>query len=121
MNLLICGSRTWSDYDLLRDVIKGVSENVEIDALVAGGAVGADQMAAAAAKELKIIFREYRADWDKHGKAAGPIRNQEMLDKEHPSLLIAFWDGKSKGTIDMISRANKAGCRIRIVRERSTP
>jgi hypothetical protein len=57
----------------------------------------------------------FPADWETHGRAAGPIRNQAMLDEGKPYLVIAFWDGKSKGTLDMISRATRAGVPVKIV------
>ena len=66
-------------------------------------------MAARFAKENNIPFKEFRADWGKHGRAAGPIRNQEMADfvKNGDCLLIAFWDYESRGTRSMIEIAHK--------------
>ena len=66
------------------------------------------------AKRLRFEVRSYSVNWTIHGRAAGPIRNQQMLGNENPELLIAFWDMKSKGTADMIARAEKAGIPVEI-------
>ena len=60
-------------------------------------------MGSAFAKRMAIEQIEVRADWEKHGKAAGAIRNQQMLDDYHPDAVIAFPGGR--GTADMIKRA----------------
>ena len=56
----------------------------------------------------------YDADWRKYGKAAGPIRNREMLDQEKPDSVLAFWDGNSLGTLDMIREATKRGIPVEV-------
>lgn len=53
--------------------------------------------------------KTYKADWDKYGKRAGPIRNSELVNS-NPDRLYAVWDGKSKGTLDTIRKAKKRGC-----------
>ena len=73
------------------------------DSIIHGGAPGADMLAAEVAQELGIPARAYPADWRKHGRAAGPIRNQLMLDDGKPDIVVAFPGGK--GTADMIRRA----------------
>jgi hypothetical protein len=83
--------------------------------VIHGGARGVDSMAGAAAAQLKIPIRVFPADWKKNGKAAGPIRNQQMLDEGKPDLVLAFWDGKSRGTEHMIGLAKKAGILCRVV------
>lgn len=65
-------------------------------------------MAAKVAAELGHGVMAFPANWKDHGRSAGPIRNQAMLATE-PELVIAFWDGKSRGTKDMLARARKAG------------
>lgn len=57
---------------------------------------------------------EFPADWNAHGKAAGPIRNQQMA--QEADVLIAFWDGKSRGTKDMIEKATRAGLDMHVYR-----
>lgn len=82
-----------------------------------GEARGADRLAAEAARRLGIpshrILR-FPAKWGKYGKAAGPIRNQQMLDEGKPTLVLAYHNDleNSKGTKDMVSRAEAAGVTV---------
>lgn len=78
--------------------------------IICGGATGADQLAADWAAYRQVPKVVVRADWEKHGKAAGPIRNQTMLEEWSPSLVLAFPGGR--GTADMIRRAKKADVRV---------
>lgn len=106
MKVLVCGSRTFSDADLLDRTLAQFDRGTGIT-IISGGARGADSMAedfAYAHKTQKII---HRAEWDLFGKRAGIIRNQKMID-ENPDLVVAFWDGKSSGTADTLKRAKKA-------------
>lgn len=77
--------------------------------VISGGARGADFLARCYAKYCGWEYQEFLADWKKYKAAAGPIRNQWMLDEGKPDLVIAFPGGK--GTADMVSRARKAGVR----------
>jgi len=72
---------------------------------------GADEGAYEAARDLHIPYMICWADWDRWGNKAGPIRNQEMLDRGRPNYALAFHDdlNKSKGTKDMVERLKKAG------------
>lgn len=82
------------------------------DTVIEGGAKGADRIAREVMEIRGIQVIEVAADWKKHGKAAGPIRNQKMLDDHHPDQVMAFVHGpllESKGTLDMVSRAKSAG------------
>lgn len=96
--ICICGSRSinYINLDLFIDPS-------HVGCIVAGGANGVDTLAEHWAKKNKIEFVLYSARWDKFGKRAGVIRNHEMV--EFCDYLIAFWDGKSKGTLDSISYA----------------
>lgn len=78
--------------------------------IVSGGARGVDTAARHWAESWGLDFQEYPANWGKHGKAAGPIRNKEMLDKENPRVVICFPGGA--GTQNMAKQARKAGVRI---------
>jgi hypothetical protein len=71
------------------------------------------------AEELGIPVLSFPADWARFGRAAGPIRNQRMLDEGKPTLVLAFHNNivESKGTKDMVKRARKAGIRVRLFRE----
>ena len=104
--ILVCGDRNWTDFEMVSDVIAGMSPQLVIE----GGAKGADTCAREAAQMHKIPYLEFRAKWEEYGKGAGPIRNQQMITEGKPDLVIAFHDeiDKSKGTKDMIKRARKA-------------
>lgn len=116
MRLLICGSRNWSDLDLMVRAIqmytKGVSEPIQ---LMHGGARGADRLTDQAAERLNLASPEvYFADWDTYGRQAGFVRNQRMLENR-PDAVLAFKDNfqhslRSGGTEDMVARA--IGARI---------
>jgi SLOG family YspA-like protein len=75
--------------------------------IITGGASGVDSTATDWAAVNWCQFKEYKADWKKHGRAAGPIRNQRMLDEGKPDLVVAFPGGR--GTADMVKRAKAAG------------
>jgi len=82
-----------------------------ISCVVEGGAEGADRIAHNWAMERNVPTVRYSADWKTYGRAAGPVRNQQMIDEEKPDLIVACKGGK--GTADMIARAERH--RIRIV------
>lgn len=122
MRVLVCGGR---DYDDRESFVRGMNEHVgkrsihyvEDDNwlpsdihIIAGGARGADTMAIDWAVANWCDFTEYPAEWDKHGKAAGHIRNQRMLDEGKPDLVVAFPGGR--GTADMVRRARQAGVEV---------
>lgn len=79
-----------------------------------GAAKGTDTLAIKYAKERGYKLTKMPANWDKHGKKAGIIRNKEMAD--YAEALIAFWDGKSRGTKNMIETAKKNNLKVRIKR-----
>ena len=110
MRVLVCGSRTWTTRWLIESMLVKHKATVVID----GAAKGADSLGHNVAVGLGLKTIRFPADWKKHGKAAGPIRNQQMLDEGKPDLVLAFWDGKSRGTQDMIERTKKAGIEITV-------
>ena len=109
--VLITGSRSWRDSDA---VIAALTKHAPA-MVVTGGAEGADQIAALQARRLGIHVAEVVALWDRHKRAAGPIRNRAMLALQ-PDLVLAFWDGSSPGTRSMIDSAAKAGVAVEVVR-----
>ena len=111
--LLICGSRDWTDHNTIKSVLSNYSKEIIV---ITGGCRGADTIAENVAKNLGMTVQVFNADWKKYGRAAGPIRNQKMLE-EKPDLVIAFHENldNSKGTKDMVNRARKAGIEIMIV------
>lgn len=102
MKLLIAGSRTISDYSIVRNFLDGWPKKHEITHIVSGGAQGVDGLALRYAKENNLLIKLYLPEWGVFGRAAGPIRNQKMLADS--DLLLAVWDGESRGTLDMIKR-----------------
>lgn len=112
MRVLVCGWRDYADKQYLWSVLDGFGPP-EITEVISGMARGADSFAAEWAERFGFPLHKFPADWDKHGRAAGPIRNQQMLDEGKPDLVLAFPGGR--GTADMISRARKAGVEVRVV------
>jgi hypothetical protein len=113
MKVIIAGSRGFSDFQLLYAKCEEVLANVGEAEIVSGTARGADKLGEhyASLKGHSVI--QFPADWDKHGKAAGYIRNKEMAD--YSDCLIAFWDGESRGTKHMIDLATERGLSVHII------
>lgn len=108
MKILVCGGRDYSDWGRINEVLS--SKVTYRDTIIHGDALGADRLAGKWAKEVGVQVLSYPADWEKYPKAAGPIRNQQMLDEGKPDLVIAFPGGR--GTADMVRRAKKAGIKV---------
>ncbi len=81
--------------------------------LITGDAPGTDFMVYNIFSDTQRVI-VFRADWDKHGKAAGPIRNAEIV--RYADRMIAFWDGQSPGTYDAIQQAQKKGIPLKVIR-----
>ena len=115
MRILICGGRRFSDYELLSDVIEKAVENVtEPVEIVSGHCAGADMLAERYANEHNISLTVMKPEWRKYGRAAGVIRNRQMLEyvSETSALVLAFWDGISRGTKNTIETARKMGINV---------
>lgn len=109
MRLLVCGGRDFSDHDAMNKTLDewhfdGLDP---VEVLIHGAAPGADRLAYGWANARGVPALAYPADWTRHGRAAGPIRNQQMLEEGRPDLVIAFPGGR--GTADMVRRAKDAG------------
>lgn len=110
MRILVCGGREFDDWELLSKTLYPLlTANCTV---IQGGAKGADFLARVFAKWRRVPVEEYPADWKTHGKSAGHIRNQQMLDEGKPDLVVAF-PGEA-GTADMVRRAKRAGVRIQL-------
>lgn len=107
MRVLVCGGRDFNDCGLVWATLDQLARTDSVDCLIEGDARGADRIAGHWAKRRHIDLRLFPANWRKHGKAAGPIRNQRMIDEGKPDFVIAFPGGK--GTADMVARAKAAG------------
>lgn len=107
MNIIICGSRGFDDYKRFQvemDEFLHLRDKESV-ILVSGGARGADSMAKTYARKYDYKFEEVLPDWEGLGKKAGMVRNIQML--EVADTVIAFWDGRSKGTAHMIKESMK--------------
>ena len=105
MKLAIVGSRTFKKYNTLCWFITRHIDLPKISLVISGGAQGADTLAERYAKENNIPVKVIRPNWKKHGKAAGFIRNKDIV--KECDILVAFWDGKSRGTKHSIDLAEK--------------
>lgn len=116
MRTIIAGGRDFNDYELLSGEVEDFEENHSKSYLtvVCGKARGADSLGEKWAKQEGRGILFFPADWDTHGKAAGYIRNSEMAD--NAEALIAFWDGKSKVTKNMIDIALRKGLLVKVVK-----
>lgn len=114
--IIIAGSRDFSDYELLSRKCAKISE-LENPEIISGHARGADSLGERFAKEHNIPLKIIPADWEKYGKAAGPIRNRQMAEyaAETKGYLVAFPVGSSPGTRNMIETARKFGLTVYIV------
>lgn len=99
VDVIVTGGRDYRDQAMVDDVLNSFN----ISLLIQGGAQGADQLALEYAKEKEIAYFTYEADWNKHGKAAGPIRNREMLLANLDAIVVAFPGGL--GTENCIKQA----------------
>ena len=113
MKVIIAGGRTFNDYDLLCqhcDIVVSLQTEIEI---VSGTANGADKLGEKYASERAYPVKQFPAEWSKYGKSAGLKRNEQMA--KYADTLIAFWDGKSKGTKHMIDLAKHHGLKVTVV------
>jgi hypothetical protein len=125
MRVLVCGGRDFGKIEsealLVARTLDALDDDHPISEMFHGGAKGADLLAAtwAVARNAlrrdvpRIIIHEFPADWDAHGKAAGPLRNQRMIDEGKPDLVVAFPGGS--GTADCVRRARAAGIPVQEV------
>lgn len=113
--VIIAGCRDFTDYELLREKCDYHLQNLRLEdiVIVSGHASGADSLGERYAQERGFQLETYPADWQAHGRAAGPIRNAKMANVAH--ALIAFWDGKSRGTKNMIETARKYNLKVAVV------
>lgn len=120
--LIIAGGREFNDYPLMLKEVKRFIDEQDIDVrhltIVSGTARGADSLAIKLAEDYNIPVIKMPADWDTHGKSAGYKRNTEMA--QIATHLLAFWDGKSKGTGHMIDIATKRGLEVEMVKYTAT-
>lgn len=114
MKCIIAGSRTITDYRIVERAIIESGWSNEISQVISGSnKYSVDGLGEKWAKKNNIPIQPFFALWDLYGKAAGPLRNQAMANYVAPDgALIAIWDGKSKGTKNMISIAKSKGIKV---------
>jgi len=112
MKVIIAGSRGFNNYETLCKVCDYMlSKQKEIE-IVSGTASGADKLGELYAKLNEHSLKKFPADWDNIGKSAGYVRNEQMA--KYADALIAFWDGKSRGTKHMIDLATKYKLKVKV-------
>lgn len=115
--LIVAGGRDFSDIELLESHLNLAEQKLESSGyeliIVSGMARGADKLAWQWGHHFHCRVDEFPADWNTHGKRAGYLRNQQMAN--HADGLIAFWDGKSRGTMHMINIMEKLGKPVKVV------
>ena len=112
MRLAIIGGRDFSNYDLLNEILTPYKSRISL--IVSGGARGADSLGEKWAIENGFETLIFLADWGKHGKKAGFIRNVDII--KNSDGVIAFWDGKSKGTAHSLSLTKKSKLPTKIIK-----
>jgi hypothetical protein len=136
IRIIIAGGRDFNSYELMKDSIDSTLTKLSIKNLstglgkhparflhrvefISGTARGADSIGEAVVSERGWKVHRFPADWDAYGKRAGYLRNEQMakfaISDESYGVLIAFWDGKSRGTKHMIDLAEKHGLEVFII------
>ena len=108
MKVIIAGSRTITDPLELEKAIK--LSGFQIDSVLCGGSYGVDKLGFIWANDHGVPVTVFMPDWKKYGKSAGPIRNSEMA--KAAEALILVWDGESRGSKDMLNKANAKGLKV---------
>ena len=116
LKALVCGDRNWSNREVIRSWLLKL-QDLGYDTILEGEANGADSIAREEAERIGMKVEKYPADWSRYGRAAGPIRNRRMLDR-NPNLVLAFHNdiSHSRGTADTVNEAKKRGIRV-IIKE----
>ena len=118
--VIIAGSREFTDYDMAESAIKDILGTLDELHIVSGHCRGADILGERFAAKHGLKLSIFPAKWGKYGKRAGYIRNSEMAEfastKGYEGILIAFWDGTSRGTGMMINLARRKGLKVHIVK-----
>lgn len=125
LRVIIAGGRDFDDFSLLvskcRDIIFKESESINADKIriISGTATGADRLGEQYANFANYEVTRFPANWDTYGKSAGYRRNAEMAkfasEEGNKGILIAFWDGKSRGTKNMIDLAKRYRLEVYVI------
>ena len=112
MRTIVAGSRGITYMAMVREAVR--SSGFRVTEVVSGGARGVDRLGERLAEEMGVPCRVFPADWNRHGRSAGVIRNRTMA--EYADALVAVWDGSSRGTANMISQARQLGLEVHVHR-----
>lgn len=113
MRVVTTGSRGWDSRSIVRQVMLDANANTPIAVVIHGGAKGADRLVGEVCLDIGIPVRVWAADWST-GRSAGIQRNIRMIESE-PDLVIAFWDGQSRGTAQCFRYAQALGIPVWLV------
>jgi len=116
MKVLCCGDRDWKRKDIIKRELKKLPKGTTI---IEGECRGADLLSLAVAIELGFEIMRFPAQWEVYGRAAGVLRNQQMLDEGKPDLVLAFHSSieRSRGTRDMIQREKQQKIPVQLIKE----
>jgi predicted RecB family endonuclease len=117
VRLLVCGDRNWTDRNAIYYCLKALMLLYKPVVVIEGECRGADLMARSVAEQLGLEVVPFPADWKKLGRAAGPVRNRQMLEIGKPDLVLAFHADleHSRGTRNMIEQARKKRIQFRVI------
>lgn len=130
LRVIVAGSRGVQDYEFVKSKIDGViashpltkDENTEFPEIISGCALGVDKLGEKYAEENEYELKRIPANWEGLGKSAGIIRNAEMgnyaISDDCIGILVAIWDGKSRGTKNMINTALSLGLEVHVFQYR---
>lgn len=113
--VIIAGGRDFDDFEFLERTMDNLLSNITDDIeVVCGMARGADALGDLYASKKNYSVRYFPAEWEEYGKSAGYKRNEQMA--QNADALVAFWDGKSRGTKHMIDIARRYNLKVRVIR-----
>lgn len=110
IKILVCGGRQYTNRKKIHQVLDALKQHYGDIYIISGAATGADMLVIKWSIANDVKYKAYPAEWTKYGKAAGPIRNQQMLDEEKPNIVVAFPGGK--GTLDMVKRSMRSEIQV---------
>lgn len=110
IKVLVCGGRNYDDKQKVFETLDKLNDKYTVNLVIEGGAKGADSLARMYANEKWIQNCTYHANWEKHGKMAGPMRNFAMLNLSDPFCVVAFKGGR--GTADMVELAKESNVNV---------
>jgi len=119
VRVLVCGSRDWTARNYLFGALDFLNATGKVTCVIEGEAPGADTFARQWAMDRNIPFDAFEAHWEDYGRAAGPIRNTEMILVGKPELVVAFTRdlSNSRGTANMVAQARTKGIPVIVLGE----